>query len=66
MTDTSTSTNPLPTVPPALFDALQRAHRVVILSGAGMYAQSVIPTSRYNTQSQWGPYDATEMASPES
>ena len=52
-------------VPVALIDALRQAHRLVIFSGAGMSAESGIPTFREAMHGLWAQFDPQELASPE-
>lgn len=43
----------------------REAHRVVVLTGAGVSAESGVPTFRDNEGGYWGKYDPTELATPE-
>lgn len=52
-------------VPLALMDALRQAHRTVIFSGAGMSAESGIPTFRDAMHGLWAQFDPQALASPE-
>jgi NAD-dependent deacetylase len=54
------------TAPPeALLDALGRARRVAVLTGAGISAESGVPTFRDAQTGLWAKYDAQELATPE-
>jgi NAD-dependent deacetylase len=57
----------LPTdqVPDALLEALRKARHLLIFSGAGMSAESGIPTFRSNMHSLWAEFNPQELASPE-
>jgi NAD-dependent deacetylase len=50
-------------IPPALAAALHRARRVVALTGAGISAESGIPTFR-ETDGIWARFDPEEVATP--
>lgn len=52
-------------VPLALMEALRQAHRIVIFSGAGMSAESGIPTFRDAMHGLWAQFDPQSLASPE-
>lgn len=52
-------------VPGALIDALIQARRLVIFSGAGMSAESGIPTFRDAMHGLWAQFDPQELAAPE-
>lgn len=65
MTTASPSTQCIPPVPAALLDALRRARRVVIFSGAGMSAESGIPTFRDAMHGLWAQFSSQELATPE-
>ncbi|MDN8617284.1 SIR2 family NAD-dependent protein deacylase [Variovorax ginsengisoli] len=55
-----------PPVPPApLVARLRGARRVVVLSGAGMSAESGIPTFRDKGTGLWARFDPQELATPE-
>ena len=51
-------------VPRALADALARARRVVVLTGAGVSAESGIPTFRDALTGLWARFDPLELATP--
>lgn len=71
----SSPTNPdptsaLPDAPPALPDALRallqrRFERIVVFSGAGMSADSGIPTFRSGSNGLWGEFNPQQLATPE-
>lgn len=65
MTNASPSTYPLGEVPAALLDALRLARRLVIFSGAGMSAESGIPTFREAMHGLWAQFSPEELATPE-
>jgi len=46
-------------------ETLARARRVVVLTGAGVSAESGIPTFRDRTEGIWAKYDPTKLATPE-
>ena len=50
-------------VPTALLEALRQAHRLVILTGAGMSAESGVPTFRDAMDGLWEQFDPLELAS---
>jgi NAD-dependent deacetylase len=52
-------------IPAALTPLLQRARRVVALTGAGVSAESGIPTFRDALTGLWANFDAEELATPE-
>lgn len=52
-------------IPSDLVDAVQDAHRVVVLTGAGISAESGIPTFREAQTGLWARYDPMELASPQ-
>jgi len=52
------------TLPPALLDSLRRAGRVVVLTGAGISAESGVPTFRQAQTGLWAQYDPQELATP--
>lgn len=52
-------------LPPALLDLLARARRVVAFSGAGMSAESGVPTFRDAQAGLWASYRPEELATPE-
>lgn len=54
-----------PSIPPALPDALARARRVVVFTGAGVSAESGISTFRDPLTGLWSRFDARALATPE-
>lgn len=52
-------------VDPVLIDRLRGAHRPVILTGAGMSAESGVPTFREAQTGLWARFDPMELATPE-
>ncbi len=54
-----------PNLPPALIRRLQEARHVVALTGAGISAESGIPTFREAQTGLWARYDPQALASPE-
>ena len=48
-----------------LIDALRAAHRVVVLTGAGVSAESGVPTFREAQTGLWRQYDPRELATPQ-
>lgn len=52
-------------IPPALSQALAQARHVVVLTGAGISAESGIPTFREAQTGLWAQYDPMELATPE-
>jgi len=54
-----------PAVPPDLARALAGAQRVVVLTGAGVSAESGIPTFRDALTGLWARFDPLELATPE-
>lgn len=52
-------------LPAALLDALARARRVVAFSGAGMSAESGVPTFRDAQTGLWARFSPKELATPE-
>ncbi|MBS0394577.1 MAG: NAD-dependent deacylase [Proteobacteria bacterium] len=53
------------TIDPALRESLRAASRVVALTGAGVSAESGVPTFRDRQTGLWERYDALELATPE-
>ena len=53
------------TFPPDLVDALRRARRVVVSTGAGISAESGIPTFRESLTGLWEIFDPEKLATPE-
>lgn len=51
--------------PPDLITNLQQAQRIVVLTGAGISAESGIPTFREAQTGLWAQYDPQELATPE-
>jgi NAD-dependent deacetylase len=58
-------TSPELPLPAALLDALARARRVVAFSGAGMSAESGVPTFRDAQTGLWARFSPEELATPE-
>lgn len=52
------------TFPPKLVEALRRAQHVVSLTGAGISAESGVPTFREAQTGLWAQYDPQELATP--
>ncbi len=52
-------------IPPALLDRLRQARHVVVLTGAGISAESGVPTFREALTGLWARYDPLELATPE-
>ena len=52
-------------IPDPLIDALHRARHVVVFSGAGVSAESGIPTFRDSLTGLWERFDAASLATPE-
>ena len=48
-----------------LISALRSASRIVVLTGAGVSAESGIPTFRDKQTGLWEHYDAMELATPD-
>lgn len=53
------------TIPPELIARLARAKRVAVLTGAGISAESGIPTFRDALTGLWARYDPLQLATPE-
>jgi NAD-dependent deacetylase len=53
------------TIPPQLLERLAEATRVAVLTGAGISAESGIPTFRDALSGLWANYDPQELATPE-
>jgi NAD-dependent deacetylase len=51
--------------PPELIDALRAARRIVVLTGAGVSAESGVPTFRDAQTGLWTRYRAEDLATPE-
>ena len=58
MTDT-------PTIPPSLADALRDAQFVAVLTGAGVSAESGVPTFRDAQTGLWAQFDPQKLATPD-
>lgn len=54
-----------PTLPAAALEALRRAQHVTVLTGAGISAESGIPTFRDALTGLWSRFRAEELATPE-
>jgi len=54
-----------PHIPDALVDALREARATVALTGAGVSAESGIPTFRDAMEGLWAKYDPSQLATPE-
>jgi len=54
-----------PTIPSSLVDALRDARFVAVLTGAGVSAESGVPTFRDAQSGLWAKYDPRELATPE-
>ena len=63
MTAPNTPNSTPPVVPAAMLNALRQAHRLVILTGAGMSAESGVPTFRDAMHGLWEQFDPAELAS---
>jgi NAD-dependent deacetylase len=55
----------LPTIPEELAAALRGARHVAVLTGAGVSAESGIPTFREAQTGLWAQYDVQELATPQ-
>lgn len=53
------------TIPEALVETLRRAEHVVVLTGAGISAESGVPTFREAQTGLWAQYDPAELATEE-
>jgi NAD-dependent deacetylase len=51
-------------IDPTVADALRKARRVVVLTGAGVSAESGVPTFRDKQTGLWEKFDAMELATP--
>jgi len=58
------SANRTPLIPAALIDRLRAAQRVAALTGAGVSAESGVPTFRDAQTGLWAKFDPTELATP--
>ena len=56
---------PSPPIPEPLIARLRTAHRVAVLTGAGISAESGVPTFREAQTGLWARYDPQELATPE-
>ncbi len=54
-----------PKIPPTLFQKLQSAHHIAVLTGAGISAESGVPTFREAQTGLWAKYDPQELATPQ-
>lgn len=54
-----------PPIPAALIERLRSARRVLVLTGAGISAESGVPTFRDAQTGLWAKYRAEELATPE-
>ncbi len=54
-----------PALPATLIDALRKARSVAVLTGAGISAESGVPTFRHAQTGLWAKYDPQELATPE-
>jgi NAD-dependent deacetylase len=52
-------------IPPALLDTLQDAHEVAVLTGAGVSAESGVPTFRDALTGLWANFRPEDLATPE-
>ncbi|MEV0136363.1 NAD-dependent deacylase [Dactylosporangium sp. NPDC050688] len=52
-------------LPPAVATALAEARRIVVFTGAGMSAESGVPTFRDDLTGLWARFDAEQLATPE-
>lgn len=61
----SSQPQPSPTIDTAAVRALSEARRVAVLTGAGMSAESGIPTFRGGMEALWKDFDPMQLATPE-
>jgi len=54
-----------PVIPDSLVIALQKAQAMVVLTGAGVSAESGIPTFRDAMEGLWAKFDPSQLATPE-
>jgi len=54
-----------PTIDPAIAELVHSADRVTVCSGAGMSAESNVPTFRDSQSGLWEHFDPTELATPD-
>ncbi len=52
-------------IPPELIKSLQASQRVAVLTGAGISAESGVPTFREAQTGLWSRYDPSQLATPE-
>lgn len=52
-------------LPPAAATALAEARRIIVFTGAGMSAESGVPTFRDDLTGLWARFDAEQLATPE-
>ena len=57
--------SPLMTIPPSLADAIGKARSVAVLTGAGVSAESGVPTFRDAQTGLWAQFDPQKLATPE-
>jgi NAD-dependent deacetylase len=57
-------TSTFPSIPPNLINALRSARHVAVLTGAGISAESGVPTFREAQSGLWAKYDPQELATP--
>ncbi len=55
----------IPSVPPELVDCLRSARHVAVLTGAGVSAESGVPTFRDAQTGLWAKYEPGELATPQ-
>ncbi|MFO7662716.1 MAG: Sir2 family NAD-dependent protein deacetylase, partial [Chloroflexota bacterium] len=58
-------TTPTKTIPDELASRLRLTRRVVVLTGAGISAESGVPTFRQAQTGLWAQYDPEELATPQ-
>lgn len=51
--------------PPELIEALRSASHIAVLTGAGISAESGVPTFRQAQTGLWAQYDPQELATPQ-
>jgi len=56
---------PQPVIPDSLVKALREARAIVVLTGAGVSAESGIPTFRDAVEGLWAKFDPSQLATPE-
>lgn len=59
------SAPPSPSIPPALIARLREARSVAVLTGAGVSAESGVPTFRDAQSGLWAKFDPLELATPD-